>query len=221
MHAIPSLTSAAATALLLVLLGGCATADPLAQPGPTSSTATPNPDPEPDPDPGPGPDPDPDPPDPLPVETNEVRLTWVETGGASSIVIELPDELPYFALFSVDVDEEHDVLVESVALDPAGAFAVSDDGCSGVTVAPEAPCFVTLVLDVAEVGVYDAVLRVTPAGGSTATIPVRVEVEDDVTDEVDPDPDDTDDTDGTDDGTDEDTDGTDDGGTDEEGASLD
>ena len=214
MHAIPSLTSAASAALLLVLLGGCATADPLAQPGPTASTEAPNPDPAPDPGPDPDPDPDPpDPPDPLPVETNEVRLTWVETGGASSIVIELPDELPYFALFSVDADEEHDVLVESVALDPAGAFAVSDDGCSGVTVAPEAPCFVTLVLDVAEVGVYDAVLTVTPAGGSTATIPVRVEVVDDVTDEVDPDADDTDDTD-------DDTDDTDDAGTDEEGAPL-
>lgn len=214
MRAIPNPAGAASAALLLVLLGGCATADPIAQPDPTASTEAP--------DPGPDPDPDPDPPDPPPVETNEVRLTWVETGGASSIVIELPDDLPYFALFSVDSDEGQEVLVESVALDPAGAFAVSDDGCSGTTVATEAPCFVTLVLDVGAVGVYDAVLRVTPAGGSSASIPVRVEVEDDVTDEVDPD---TDDTDDTDDGTDENTDdGTEDvgtdGSTDEEGAPL-
>jgi hypothetical protein len=215
MNDIPRATGAAAAALLLALLSGCATADPLAQSGAEQSAApTPAPDPGPDPDPDPEPGPEPEP-EPLPVETNEVRLTWVETGGASSIVIELPDELPYFPLFSVDADEEHDVLVESVALDPAGAFAVSDDGCSGVTVAPEAPCFVTLVLDVAEVGVFDAALRVTPAGGSTATIPVRVEVVDEVSDEVDPDSDDTDgDGDDTEDGTDGD-------GTDDEDASLD
>lgn len=177
MNGIPRLVSAAAAALLLALLGGCATADPARTDDPTTA-----------PDPGPAPD-------PLPVETNEVRLTWVETGGAARITIELPDDLPYFPLFSVDAEGGHEVRVESVVLDPAGAFAVSDDGCSGVAVVPDAPCFVSLVLDVDAVGVYEAVLRVTPAGGSEASIPVLVEVEDDV---VDPEPEETDGTDGTD-----------------------
>ena len=177
MNGIPRLAGAAVAALLLALLGGCATAAP-----------DPTDDPTPAPDPGPEPD-------PLPVETNEVRLTWVETGGASRITIELPDDLPYFPLFSVDAVGGHEVRVESVVLDPAGAFAVSDDGCSGVTVVPDAPCFVSLVLDVDAVGVYEAVLRVTPAGGSAASIPVLVEVEDDV---VGPEPEETDGTDGED-----------------------
>jgi hypothetical protein len=179
MNGIPRLAGATCAALLLALLGGCATADPARTGDPTTA-----------PDPGPGPDPA-----PLPVETNEVRLTWVETGGASRITIELPDDLPYFPLFSVDAEGGNEVLVESVVLDPAGEFAVSDDGCSGVAVVPDAPCFVSLVLDVDAVGVYEAVLRVTPAGGATASIPVLVEVEDDV---VDPDPEETDGTDGTD-----------------------
>jgi hypothetical protein len=118
----------------------------------------------------------------LPVETNEVRLTWVETGGASRVTVELPDDLPYFPLFSVDAEGGHEVRVQSVALDPAGAFAVADDGCSGVAVVPGTPCFVSLVLDVDAVGVYEAVLRVTPVGGTAARIPVLVEVVDDVVD---------------------------------------
>lgn len=187
MNGHPRLAAATSAALLLAFLGGCATADPLAQPDPNGSG-------DPTTAPAPAPDPDPDPePDPPPVETNEVRLTWVETGGASSVVVELPDDLPYFPLFSVDAEGGHEVRVASVALEPAGEFAISDDGCSGVAVVPDAPCFVSLVLDVDAVGVYEAVLRVTPVGGSTASIPVLVEVEDDV---VDPEPEATGGTDG-------------------------
>lgn len=220
MHAIPRFAVAAgAAALLLGLVGGCATADPLAQ-----SEPRPAPSPEPDPDPDPGPDP-PDPePDPLPVETNEVRLTWVETGGASTATVEFPDGLPYFARFEVSLDEADAAVVDSVSLATAGEFTIDNDGCTGATVAPDEPCAISLQFDAGGVGRYQADLVVTTEGGSTASIDVVIDVVDDVVDEVDPDPDDTDgtDSDGTDgtdtdgtDGTDgTDTDGTDPGGTD-------
>lgn len=215
MHAIPRFAVAAgAAALLLGLVGGCATADPLAQPGP-------NPAPSPDPNPDPGPDPDPDPdPEPLPVETNEVRLTWVETGGASTATVEFPDGLPYFARFEVSLDEADAAVVDSVSLATAGEFAIDDDGCTGATVAPDEPCAISLQFDAGGIGRYQADLVVTTAGGSTASIAVVIDVVDDVVDEDDSDTDDTNgtdtDTDGTD-GTDTDTDdadGTDTDGTD-------
>ena len=215
MHAIPRFAAAAgAAALLLGLVGGCATADPLAQPGPNPSPSpAPNPDPNPDPDP-PAPDPE-----PLPVETNEVRLTWVETGGASTATVEFPDGLPYFARFEVSLDEADAAVVDSVSLDTAGEFAIDNDGCTGATVAPDAPCAISLRFDAGGIGRYQADLVVTTEGGSTASIDVVIDVVDDVADEVDPDTDGTDGTEGTNgtdsDGTDgTDSDGTDSGGTD-------
>lgn len=215
MHAIPRFAVAAgAAALLLGLVGGCATADPLAQPEPQP---VPTPDPNPDPDP----DPDPDP-EPLPVETNEVRLTWVETGGASTATVEFPDGLPYFASFEVSLDEADAAVVDSVSLATAGEFAIDNDGCTGATVGPEEPCAISLQFDAGGISRYQADLAVTTAGGSTASIAVVIDVVDEVADEVDPDTEDTNgtDTDGSDgtDGTDTDgtdgTDGTDPGDTD-------
>ena len=214
MHAIPRFAVAAgAAALLLGLVGGCATADPLAQPGPNPSPSpAPNPDPNPDPDP-PAPDPD-----PLPVETNEVRLTWVETGGASTATGEFPDGLPYFARFEVSLDEADAAVVDSVSLGTSGEFAIDDDGCTDATVAPDAPCAISLRFDAGGIGRYQADLVVTTEGGSTASIDVVIDVVDDVVDEEESDTDDTNgtdtDTDGTD-GTDLDsTNGTDSDGTD-------
>jgi hypothetical protein len=209
MHAIPRFTVAAgAAALLLGLLGGCATADPLAQPEP-QPVPTPDPNPDPDPDPDPNPDPDPD---PLPVETNEVRLTWVETGGASTATVEFPDGLPYFASFEVSLDEADAAVVDSVSLATAGEFAIDNDGCTGATVGPDEPCAISLQFDAGGIGRYQADLAVTTAGGSTASIAVVIDVVDEIEDEVDPD---TDDTNGTDTDTDTDTDGT--NGTDTDG----
>lgn len=211
MHAIPRFAAAAgAAALLLGLVGGCATADPLAQPEP-------NPAPSPDPNPDPGPDPDPDPdPEPLPVETNEVRLTWVETGGASTATVEFPDGLPYFARFEVSLDEADAAVVDSVSLATAGEFAIDNDGCTGATVAPDEPCAISLQFDAGGIGRYQADLVVTTAGGSTASIAVVIDVVDEVVDEDDSDTNGTDGTDGTDsDGTDgTDSDGTESDGTD-------
>lgn len=208
MRAIPRFAIAAgAAALILGLAGGCATADPLAQPGPNPS---PSPDPNPDPGPDPAPDPDPPDPEPLPVETNEVRLTWVETGGASSVTIEFPDDLPYFARFEVSLDEADAAVVSSVGLASSGGFSLDDDGCTGATVTPDAPCAITLLLDGVGVGLHEADLTVTTTGGTTASIHIPIAVVDEIVDEVDPGTDGTDETDGN--GTD--TDGTETGETD-------
>jgi hypothetical protein len=206
MHAIPrSTAAAAAAALLLALVGGCATADPLAQP---DQTTAPSPDPNPGPDPGPGPDPPP--PDPLPVETNEVRLTWVETGGASSATVEFPDGLPYFASFEVSLDEADAAVVDSVTLQTAGEFSLDNDGCTGATVTPDAPCAISLVLDVGATGRYAADLIVTTTGGTTASFRVVIDVVDEVVDEDDSETNGEDEGDGTDT---DDTDDSDSGGT--------
>jgi len=206
MHAIPRFTVAAgAAALLLALVGGCATADPLAQPDPTPA---PSPGPDPGPSPDPGPDPPPPDPDPLPVETNEVRLTWVETGGASSATVEFPDGLPYFASFEVSLDEADAAVVDSVTLQTAGEFSLDNDGCTGATVTPDAPCAISLVLDADSIGRYEADLVVTTVGATTASFHVVIDVVDEVVDEEDSD------TNGEDEGDGTDTDDTDSGGTD-------
>ncbi|MBM7505897.1 hypothetical protein ACFPER_02190 [Agromyces aurantiacus] len=178
MHAIPRFAAAAgAAALFLALLGGCATADPAGSDGTSAPEANSNPDSGDDTE-GEGEDDTEE-----PVETNEVRLTWVETGGASSATVEFPDGLPYFASFQVDVDEADTAVVQSVALDTSGEFSVDNDGCTGATVTADEPCAITLVLDVGSTGTYQATIRVTTEGGSEASIPVVIDVVDEIADD--------------------------------------
>ncbi|WP_353826572.1 hypothetical protein [Agromyces sp. SYSU T0242] len=167
MHAIPRFAAAAgAAALFLAVLGGCATADPIG----SQETSAPEANPEPDTD------------DVTqteePVETNEVRLTWVETSGASSATVEFPFGLPYFAFFEVNVDEGSAV-VDSIALDTSGEFSVDNDGCTGQTVTPDLPCSISLLFDPDSPGTYEATLRVTTDDGSEASIPVLIEAVED------------------------------------------
>lgn len=181
MHAIPRFAAVAgAAALLVALLGGCAAADSTGSDDSNSPVANPEPEPEPEPE---------------PVETNEVRLTWVETSGASSATIVFPFDLPYFAYFEVNLDEADSTVVDSVALDTSGEFSIDNDGCTGATVAPEQPCSISLLFDVDGPGTYEATLRVTTDGGSEASIPVVIEV---IADAEDDDGSKTDGTDGTD-----------------------
>ncbi len=115
-----------------------------------------------------------------PVETNEVRLTWVETGGASSVSLVLGEDTPYQAIFEIATDATAAVLVESVGVEPGGdgVYSIASDGCTGVAVTAGAPCIVTVGFDPPAAGSYATTLVVTYAGGGRAELPVPIEVVD-------------------------------------------